>query len=508
MKEFKTEKGEILLYTGNPKVSMLEALAQGPGDVWHSSLDQGFKNAFPELKYQASVFWWYINDFTKSDSAASWRVNPSEFVVRKSAWEHFKGFDPDYSSEIMQALDFGYRCAVYGAVPMYIKGLFESDAKTDARISTRDRHVFYRKHFSLSQSLFMIYRKGFWKLGEWINFFKANSFKTKYETKILPPRTLNAMQGRPTVSYIIPTMLRQEFTEQLITDLSNQSYPPTQVVVVDATPEEKRDPKFYQNKNYPFELIVKWQQTKGSCRARNEAIALSTGDYFIFGDDDICIPDDFIENHIRLLQTYKTGACNGLDIRADHPQQTLKDLDVKLQSMGSARWKVGMSHNFSNANSCVQREFVQQLGGNDVNFDGGYGEDSDFGISLVKLGTIVLFNPFSPNLHLKPASGGYRWWGAQAKKTGKQRKKQPWELDVPVKKVRPVPSPTVMYGILKHFTEEQLTEYRSRYFMMYLIKGNKLTLPFRILNLPYKNLQFQKSLFYAKNLLKLGKRTQ
>jgi hypothetical protein len=31
--------------------------------------------------------------------------------------------------------------------------------------------------------------------------------------------------------------------------------------------------------------------------------------------------------------------------------------------------------------------------GNDVNFDGGYGEDSDFGMSLSKIGVIVLANP-------------------------------------------------------------------------------------------------------------------
>ena len=77
---------------------------------------------------------------------------------------------------------------------------------------------------------------------------------------------------------------------------------------------------------------------------------------------------------------------------------------------------------FSNANSCVKRTHVDQLKGNDINFDGGYGEDTDFGISLIKTGIPVLFNPFSANLHLKPPAGGYRFWGNQAKKLGKKRK--------------------------------------------------------------------------------------
>src|SRR5690606_35114460 len=118
---------------------------------------------------------------------------------------------------------------------------------------------------------------------------------------------------------------------------------------------------------------------------------------------------------------------------ADHLKQDLKDLTQKLEKLGEKRWKAGATNNFSNANSCVKRELVQILEGNDVNYDGGYGEDGDFGISLTKIGVTVLFNPFSANLHLKPPIGGYRFWGSQAKIMGNKRKTQPWELDTPVK---------------------------------------------------------------------------
>jgi glycosyltransferase involved in cell wall biosynthesis len=279
------------------------------------------------------------------------------------------------------------------------------------------------------------------------------------------------------------------------------------VVVVDATPVTDRDVNLYNQKKYPFELLVKWQETKGSCRARNEAIDLCTGDYIVFGDDDIRIPFDFIENHIRFLQTNQSGACNGLDIRADHQKQDLKDLEKKLEVLGDKRWIAGCTQMFSNANSCVKREYVKQLIGNDINFDGGYGEDSDFGMSLSKIGVTVLHNPFSANLHLKPPIGGYRFWGTQAKVTGKKRKSQPWELDTPVKGIRPVPSPTVMYGIVKHFTPQQVNEYKQKHFFLYLFKGAKTSFLYRLIRIPYKNIQFKKSLFYAKNLLALGKRT-
>ena len=48
-KEHITANGAILLYRGNPNLKLLDELALGEGDIWHSSLDQGYKNAFPEI---------------------------------------------------------------------------------------------------------------------------------------------------------------------------------------------------------------------------------------------------------------------------------------------------------------------------------------------------------------------------------------------------------------------------------------------------------------------------
>lgn len=508
LKEFKTQIGEIILYIGNPNFDKLEELSKGSGDVWHSSFEQGYKNAFPELMFQTAVFYWYLNDFDDLEECVSWRINPNAFAVRKSVWEQTEGFDTDFENPQMQALNFGFRLNRFlGGVTLYVRDLFPEAKIEEVKISSRDRHLFFSKNFKSSHAIYLIIRMGFWKISEWKAFFNAKNKKGK-EKKFIQSRKLQEIENQPTVSYIIPTMFRQGYTLQLLEDLANQNYTPTQVVVVDATPKEERIESLYLNKKYPFELIVKWQETIGSCRARNEAIVLCTGDYIVFGDDDIRIPKDFIENHIRLLQTYKAGACNGLDVRADNCNQDLNDLKEKVDKIYKNTTLVGCTQSFSNANSCVKKEYVDSLIGNDVNFDGGYGEDSDFGMSLSKIGVTVLFNPFSANLHLKPPSGGYRFWGTQAKIIGKKRKSQPWELDIPVKRIKPVPSPTVMYGILKHYTKPQIQEYKYKHFLFYLVKGSKMGILFRLLRFPYKNLQFKKSLFYAQKLLNLGIRHQ
>jgi len=510
LKEYKTNSGEIIVYNGNPNFDKLDELSKGPGDIWHSSFEQGYKNVFPELVYQTAVFFWYLNDFDNLNECVSWRINPNAFAVRKSVWELTNGFDADFENSQMQALDFGFRLNRFlGGVTLYVRDLFPTAVIEKVIVSQKDRHLFFRKNYKTSHAIYMIYRMGLWKISEWKKLlYVTQKFQKRINDVTIPQRKLNDIMGNPKVSYIIPTMFRQEYTLQLLEDLAVQNYIPSQVVVVDATPESERMESLYYAKNYPFELIIKWQETKGSCRARNEAIAFCTGDYIVFGDDDIRIPSDFIENHLRFLQTYNAGSCNGLDIRADHHNQDLNDLKEKLAKLGCEKFLVGNAQSFSNANSCVKKEYVDKLVGNDINFDGGYGEDSDFGMSLTKIGVTVLHNPFAVNLHLKPPSGGYRYWGSQTKVMGKKRKIQPWEMDTPVKWVRPIPSPTIMYGIIKHFTPQQLLEYKYKHFSYYLFDGPKLTFLYRLLRLPYKNIQFKKSVFYAKKLMNLGTRYQ
>jgi glycosyltransferase involved in cell wall biosynthesis len=505
LKKYVTSNNEVLLYRGKPNMALLDELANGAGDVWHSSLQQGFFNCFQDLMYQTAVYWWFLNDFQHQNSAVSWRINTNAFVVRESIWNQLNGLDTQYESSLMSGLDFGYNLLRNQAgVPLNIKGLFPSEEIT-IQISKKDRYTFFFKNFKRQHPLYMLLRKGIFQFpSEYKAYLHAKKKAVKYVAKIINPRDLNPLKGKPSVSLVIPTMKRQAYSQILLEDHKKQSYLIKEAIIVDATPEEERDNKYYRNEDFPFEVVVKWQTNKGSCRARNEAIDLCTGDYIIFADDDIRILPDFVENHIRLLQTYNADACNGLDIMAENIHQDVTDLEKRLLKIDDKRWKVGVSGMFSNANSCVRRDVVQELIGNDINFDGGYGEDSDFGFRILKNGGVLLHNPFSPNLHLKPPTGGYRWWSLEAKKKGKKRKVQPWELDNPVKSISPVPSPTIMYGILKYYTSQQIKEWRVKHFFLFLFKRDPKKFPLRLIQLPYKQLQFSKSLKYAKALINLG----
>ncbi len=505
---YQARNGESLLYTGEPDFTLLDGLVEGAGDLWHSSFDRGYCNAFPEIVYQTHIAWWYVEDFQGLDSCINWRVDPTGFVVRKKVWEHFEGFNPSYRSSTMAAFSMGYDMIKYGAVPMYCKGLFPKDENRVQPIPVSDIFQFFIRKFRWPHALYLLIRRGLldpawhWAFLKSVNNFNRNLISVYNRTV-----ELNGLQGKPTVSYIIPTMMRQNMAVTLLQDLASQSYPPTEVIIVDATPENSRVPGIYNKIEWPFKLQVLWQTSKGSCRARNEAILLSTGEYIVFGDDDIRLATDFIENHIRFMQTFKVDACNGLDIRADHPEQDLIDLNNKrTEYFKSNPIAPSVSNNFNNANSCISRLVLEKLPGNDVNYDGGYGEDSDFGLSLVKQGFVLLHNPFSVNLHLKPPAGGYRIWGAQSKITGRKRKRQPWEINRSVGWIRPVPSPTIMYYALKHFGSITVNEYKIKNIFNYLTSCKWWVTPIRLLLLPHRMMQLNKSLKFAMDLKSIGVR--
>ena len=503
MKDFKIYinlKGEEILYVGIPNFQILENLSIGVGDIWHSSFNQGYFNFFEEIIYFTATFNFCSHDFPNLKQCVSWRINPRAFAVRKSVWDRLNNWDKDFETDDIRAIHFGFNALQnQAAISLFYESLYVENEKQDKKINVFDLFLFYRKNFKKRHSVYLLIRKGLFKVSYWNAFIKTK--KVNQITKSLIPlkvKELEAIQGNKTVGYVIPTMLRQGFTRELIICLKNQTVSPTKVVVVDATPLESRDEDAYKIDNLPFELIIKYQTTKGSCRARNEALEALDTDYVIFGDDDICIPSDFVEKHVLFLQTYKADACNGLDIRADHEKQTLNDLWTKLKQIENTRWKSGVSFNYSNANSCVSRDVLNKLKENDINFDGGYGEDSDFGLRILKGGFVLLHNPFSANLHLKPAQGGYRFWGNQAKK----RKAMPWEGDFPVKNIIPVPSPTISYFNLKHYDKKTQKEYKIKHFLLYLSSGDALGKMLKIITLPKKILQFNKSIFYANKLIK------
>ncbi|MBI5629274.1 MAG: glycosyltransferase [Elusimicrobia bacterium] len=517
--------GTELLAVGNPDAALLGGLSEGPGDLWHSGLQRGAGGLLGELRYWSPVYWFYLNDVDPVVRGVSWRLDPGGFVVRASAWRALGGADPGYASDAARALDLGFRLLRRGGVPLHVPGLFGAHPRTKEKneIPREDLYLFFIRHFKRQYRMWVLARESARRrapLSQWRALrraeARARAVPALYD-RDLPARPLRPLpESRPSVSVIIPTLSRPRCMANLLSDYTRQTFLPGQIVVMDATPELEREAGLYELFKAKLPLVVLWQKSLGSCRARNEAIAACTGDVIVFGDDDIRIPPDFVENHVRLLETYKADGAVGLDIRADHPEQGLEDLARKLSDPALRRGAAGAAATFNNANSCVRREWVLRCAGNDVNFDGGYGEDQDFGHCLVEKGAVLLRNPRSADLHLKPAAGGFRWWQGQLELKGKARRRQPWELERQVGWISPRPSPTIMYGFLKHYTHEQLREWLYIYLARswwpsYAKPGESfavrcLMLVPRLLATPWVLLRIRESMRFAQALKARGPR--
>jgi hypothetical protein len=121
-----------------------------------------------------------------------------------------------------------------------------------------------------------------------------------------------------------------------------------------------------------------------------------------------------------------------------------------------------------------------------------------------------LHNPYSVNLHLKPPAGGFRWWGQEAA----QRRRLPWEFNRRAGWIKPKPSPTIVYGLLKHYTRDQVREW----FTLYVIRGwwpryskphesswkRGLLLGFRVLKTPLVLLRIRVARRFATDLCRRG----
>lgn len=443
-------------------------LAAGPGDLWHSGLSRGCAGALGELRYWSPVYWWFLNDIPAERRGVCWRVDASAFGVRASAWQALGGFDEGYRSDLARGLDLGFRLLQNGGVPLHVPDLFAPRPARDA-LPPEDVYLFFIRHFKTAYRRYAWLRQSATRrapLAEWQALRRATrraAAVASPRTEPLAPRPLVALSTPPPrVSAVVPTWRRQRFTAALLGDLARQTVPLHQVVVVDGTPSEERDESLYAPFFERLPLTVIWQRSRGLSRARNEAIAACTGDYVLFTDDDIRVPPEYVENHLRVLATYGAEATNGLDVRADHHEQDLDDLARKLAAMPDRFSCLGADTKFNNANSCVRRDQVAHLRGNDVALDGGYGDDIDFGHRIFASGGVVLRNPYSANLHLKPPAGGLRWW---EKPRRARREPRPWELRRRVGLIAPRPSPTMLYLFHKHYRPEQVREWRFIYLL-------------------------------------------
>jgi glycosyltransferase involved in cell wall biosynthesis len=103
----------------------------------------------------------------------------------------------------------------------------------------------------------------------------------------------------PLVSIIIPCYNALPYLKETIKSALNQTYPDIEVIVIDDGSTDGSY-EYVKNLNYP-NIILKRNQRKGACAARNYGFELSHGQYIQFLDADDLINLGKIEKQLRLI---------------------------------------------------------------------------------------------------------------------------------------------------------------------------------------------------------------
>lgn len=245
------------------------------------------------------------------------------------------------------------------------------------------------------------------------------------------------IQGRPKISIIIPTIERYPYLETVIKQLKQQSILPHEVIVIDQTPTNERNPALFVGHE---DIGLKYYQMDeaGQCRSRNLGLLNASGDYILFIDDDVEMKPDLLEEHLKCLSYFDADVSCGVCEEAG--SGPIPD-DFKY---------IRMSDVLPTNNGMVKRSVLCRSGLFDMAFDHGQRADGDLGARIYKTGARLILNPEISVFHHRAPRGGLRKHKVRKVTFSSSRQF--------ISHFR-LPHTTELYLNKVHFTKREQTEY-------------------------------------------------
>ncbi len=212
---------------------------------------------------------------------------------------------------------------------------------------------------------------------------------------------------RPDIKYsiIIPSFNRADELNGLLNSLQVIDFPKDlyEVIVSDdgsTDDTEKLVNEKIKENNYRLKYIS--QQNKGPGAARNAGMKKAQGNFFIFVDSDVTMPQSWLKNIDRALSAEQADAFGGPDTYRDDFPALLKAINYSMTSFittGGLRGKKGkkLAKFYPRSfNMGLSRALWQKIGG----FGGlRHGQDIEFSHRILKSGAKVVFVSDAPVYH-------------------------------------------------------------------------------------------------------------
>lgn len=336
--------------------------------------------------------------------------------------------DKGYTNEEAMLRDAAYQA--------WQKGIMYTDSSVSlpqpfARLPTGDEYRFVKKYFHPVWLVYVLmvrlvsFRNPFVELYSFFKNVKVARVNLHQHPKQQPGYTdfqSKLVAEAPLVSVIIPTLNRQVYLKDVLTDLAAQRYKNFEVIIVDQN--ETLDQVFYSV--WPFTLHAVHQTEKALWLARNTAVRMAKGEYVLLFDDDSRVAPDWIEHHLTCLDYFQCQLSAGVSISVVGARVP--------QSYSFFRW----ADQLDTGNVMIKKEVFRKIGLFDRQFERQRMGDGEFGLRSFLAGYQSVSNPYAQRLHLKVETGGLRQMGS-------------WDGFRPTNWFAPRPIPSVLYLVRSYF---------------------------------------------------------
>ncbi len=208
-------------------------------------------------------------------------------------------------------------------------------------------------------------------------------------------------------SIIVATYNRKGEMKELVDSLEAVDFPPKKfelVVVDDGSADGTSD--FIKSLDTPFDVQYHYQENQGPGAARNRAMSVARGEYFIFVDSDVILPPDYLSAIDRDVEKQKWDAFGGPD--SSHPSFSplLHAINYSMTSFIGTGGTRGSSESVTrfyprSFNMGIHRSVYEKIGGmNDLR----HGQDMDYSARIYRAGFQVGLIPDAVVFHKRRTS--------------------------------------------------------------------------------------------------------
>ncbi len=214
------------------------------------------------------------------------------------------------------------------------------------------------------------------------------------------------------MSIIVPTLRRKKYLLQTVKDLTEQSPPAKEIIIVDQTDYGKYEDDLKKRVDGKDGVIYENIKKKNANVARNHGLRIASGEIIMFVDDDIRAPEDLCLSHYRNYQSPSSvDAVGGMMLGIGeeptddlHPEYEWPHVGFMFRPLNYGRQL--NSFDMPTCNMSVRREWALAVGGFDERME--RCQDTDFSWRLHKAGADAIYNPEAWVRHLVAPEGAAR----------------------------------------------------------------------------------------------------